>query len=84
MDDGRVSEHEWDQSTPLDLDMIPLPKGLNLAIGRVRHVQGGEVVVKAFFKGQLLPDTQVLVHPPIGWDKELKTDAEGIVTFTQL
>ncbi len=84
MEDGRVSEHERDQSTPLDLDMIPLTKGLNLATGRVSHVPGGEIVVKAVFKGQPLPGTQVLVHAPIGWDKELKTDAEGIVAFTPL
>ncbi|MGZ8423021.1 MAG: nickel transport complex, NikM subunit,transmembrane, partial [Nitrospira sp.] len=44
----------------------------------------GEIVVKAFFKGQLLSGTQVLVHAPIGWDKELKTDADGIVAFTPL
>ncbi len=84
MEEGRVHEHERDQSTPLDLDMIPLTKGMNLATGRVSHVPGGEIVVKAFFKGQPLPGTQVLVHAPIGWDKELKTDAEGIVAFTPL
>ena len=84
MEEGRVNEHERDHSTPLDLDMIPLTNGMNLATGRVTHVPGGEIVVKAFFKGQLLPGTQVLVHAPIGWDKELKTDAEGIVAFTPL
>ena len=84
MEDGRVSEHERDQSTPLDLDMIPLTKGLNLATGRVSHVPGGEIVVKAVFKGQPLPATQLLVHAPIGWDKELKTDVEGIAAFTPL
>ncbi len=84
LEEGRVNEHERDQSTPLDLDLIPLTTGLNLATGRVSHVPGGEIVVKALFKGKFLPGTQVLVHAPIGWDKELKTDADGMVSFTPL
>ena len=84
MEEGRLNEHERDQAAPMALDMIPLTKGLNLATGRVSHVPGGEIVVKGFFKGQPLPNTTILVHAPIGWDKELKTDAEGIVAFTPL
>ncbi len=84
LEDGRVNEHDRDQSAPLDLDLIPLTTGLNLATGRMSHVPGGEIVVKALFRGKVLPGTQVLVHAPIGWDKELKTDADGMVSFTPL
>jgi hypothetical protein len=84
LEEGRINEHEREQAAPMALDMIPLTKGLNLATGRVSHVPGGEIVVKGFFKGQPLPNTTVLVHAPIGWDKELKTDGEGIVAFTPL
>jgi len=84
LEESRVNEHERDHSTPLALDLIPLTTGLNLASGRVTPGPGGEIVVKAIFNGQRLPGTQVLVHAPNGWDKELKTDAEGIVSFTPL
>ena len=84
MQEGRVNEHGRDQSTPMELDMIPLSTGLNLAAGRVSPVPGGEIVVQALFKGRPLPDTQLLVHAPIGWDKELKTDPQGVVAFTPL
>lgn len=84
LEEGRINEHERDQAAPMALDMIPLTKGLNLATGRVSHVPGGEIVVKGFFKGQPLPNATILVHAPIGWDKELKTDGEGIVAFTPL
>ena len=84
LEDGRVNEHDRDQSAPLDLDLIPRTTGLNLATGRMSHVPGGEIVVKALFRGKVLPGTQVLVHAPIGWDKELKTDADGMVSFTPL
>ena len=84
LEDGRVNEHDRDQSASLDLDLIPLTTGLNLATGRMSHVPGGEIVVKALFRGKVLPGTQVLVHAPIGWDKELKTDADGMVSFTPL
>lgn len=84
LEESRVNEHERDQSTPLALDLIPLTTGINLAAGRVTPGPGGEIVVKALFHGQRLPATQVLVHAPNGWDKELKTDADGIVSFTPL
>lgn len=84
LEEGRVNEHERDQSTPLALDLIPLTTGMNLASSRVTSVPGSEIVVKALFNGQRLPGTQVMVHAPNGWDKELKTDAEGIVSFTPL
>lgn len=84
LEESRVNEHERDHSTPLALDLIPVTTGLNLASGRVTPGPGGEIVVKAVFNGQRLPGTQVLVHAPNGWDKELKTDAEGIVSFTPL
>ena len=84
LEESRVNEHERDHSTPLALDLIPLTTGMNLAAGRVTPAPGGEIVVKALFNGQRLPGTQVLVHAPNGWDKELKTDAEGIVSFTPL
>jgi len=84
LEESRVNEHERDHSTPLALDLIPLTTGMNLAAGRVTPGPGGEIVVKALFHGQRLPGMQVLVHAPNGWDKELKTDADGIVSFTPL
>lgn len=84
LEDGRVSEHEKHEPVLLDLDIIPLTRGVNLATGRVVHAPGGEIVVRALFKGQALTNTQVIVHAPIGWDKELHTGADGVATFTPL
>jgi hypothetical protein len=84
LEDGRVSEQEKGAPAPMDLDIIPLSRGMNLATGRMVHPPGSEVVVKAFFKGQGLPATQLIVHSPIGWDKELHTGADGVATFTPL
>ncbi|GMV50558.1 MAG: hypothetical protein NBKEAIPA_02513 [Nitrospirae bacterium] len=84
VEEGRINEHERGPVAPMDLDLIPLTKGLSLATGRMTHAPGGEIVVKAVFKGKPLPNTQVLVHAPNGWDKELKSDAEGILAFTPL
>jgi hypothetical protein len=84
LEDGRVSEHEKHGPVPMDLDLIPLSRGMDLATGRMAHISGSEVVVKAFFKGQGLPNKQVVVHSPIGWDKELHTSPDGVTTFTPL
>ncbi len=84
LEEGRVSEQDKVPPVPLDLDVLPLSRGMNLATGRVTHAPGGEIVVKAVFKGQALPAALVLVHAPIGWDKELHSGADGIATFTPL
>jgi hypothetical protein len=84
LEDGRVSEHEKGGTTPMDLDIIPLSRGLNLATGRMGHSAGSEVVVKTSFRGHVLPSKQLIVHSPIGWDKELHTDPDGVATFTPL
>jgi hypothetical protein len=84
LEDGRISEQEKSAPAPMDLDIVPLSRGMNLATGRLVHPPGGEIVVKAFFKGQALPGTQLIVHAPIGWDKELHTGPDGVATFTPL
>ncbi|MBX3235567.1 MAG: DUF4198 domain-containing protein [Nitrospiraceae bacterium] len=84
LEEGRVSEQERQAPVPLDLDIIPLSRGVNLATGQVAHAPGGEIVVRAMFKGQALPSVQVIVHAPIGWDKELHTGSDGVTTFTPM
>lgn len=83
-EDGRVSERDGESAPPLDLDVIPLSKGLNLAKGTINYWPGGEIVAKVVFKGKPLASTQLFVHSPIGWDKELHTDSQGVVSFTPL
>jgi uncharacterized GH25 family protein len=83
-EEGRVGEREPDVAAHQDLDVIPLSKGLNLAKGTLSYSPGGEIVVKVLFKGQPFASKHLLVHAPIGWDKELHTDAQGIASFTPL
>lgn len=80
--DGRVGERQPDPQASLDLEVIPLSHGLDLARKSVSHRLGGEIVLKILFKGNPLAARQVLVHSPIGWDKELHTDSQGIASFT--
>lgn len=81
-EEGRVGEREPDAAVHQDLDVIPLTKGLNLAKGTLTYGPGGEIVVKVLFKGAPFASKHLLVHAPIGWDKELHTDAHGIASFT--
>ena len=77
-----MNEHE---AGSLDAAGVGLDSAHHRVESGVRPVTpgpGGEIVVKAIFNEQRLPGTQVLVHAPNGWDKELKTDADGIVSFT--
>lgn len=43
---------------------------------------GKEIVVKVFFKGEVLPGAKVNVHAPNGWSKEFKTDPSGMARFS--
>ena len=77
-----MNEHE---AGSLDAAGVGLDPAHHRAESSVRPCDpgpGGEIVVKAIFNGQRLPGTQVLVHAPNGWDKELKTDAEEHCLFT--
>lgn len=80
--DGRVGERQPSPQPELDLEVLPLSHGLDLAHKVLESRVGGEVVVQVLYKGQPLPFRQVLVHAPIGWDKELHTDAQGIAAFS--
>ena len=81
-EEGRVGEREPDTAGHQELDVIPLTKGLNLAKGALTYGPGGEIVVKVVFKGAPFASKRLLVHAPIGWDKELHTDSQGIASFT--
>jgi uncharacterized GH25 family protein len=81
-EEGRVGEREPDTAAHQDLDVIPLSKGLNLAKGTLTYGPGGEIVVKVVFQGAPFASKHLLVHAPIGWDKELHTDSQGIASFT--
>ena len=81
---GRVGEREADTTEHQELDVIPLSKGLNLSKGTLSYGPGGEIVVKVLFKGAPFAAKHLLVHAPIGWDKELHTDSQGIASFTPL
>ncbi|MBA2251689.1 MAG: DUF4198 domain-containing protein [Nitrospirales bacterium] len=83
-EEGRVGEREPDVAVQQDFDVIPLSKGLNLAEGTLGYWPGGEIVVKVLFKGVPFAAKALLVHSPIGWDKELHTDSHGIASFTPL
>ncbi len=81
---GRFGEREPEVAQQFDLDVVPVSKGMNLADGVTNYWPGGEIVVKVLYKGVPLASRQVIAHAPIGWDKELHTDAQGIATFTPL
>jgi hypothetical protein len=66
------------------LDIIPITKSINLVMGELVPRPGSEVVVQVSFKKQPLPSTALLVHSPLGWDKEVRTDSQGIASFTPL
>ncbi|MFO0705963.1 MAG: DUF4198 domain-containing protein [Nitrospira sp.] len=80
--DGRVGERQPSPQPELELEILPLSHGLDLAHTMLASRVGGEVVVQVLYKGQPLASRQVLVHSPIGWDKELHTDAQGIAAFS--
>jgi uncharacterized GH25 family protein len=79
--EGRVGERQPEPNVALDLEVIPLSRALNLAHKEVSRKVGSEIVVKVVFKGNPIASRQVLVHSPIGWDKELHTDSQGVASF---
>lgn len=80
----RLREPEKDIEQVAELDIIPLTKGINLVTGALAPQPGSEVVVQVSFKKQPLAKTALMVHSPLGWDKELRTDAQGIASFIPL
>jgi uncharacterized GH25 family protein len=66
------------------LEVIPLSHGTNLSYGAFSHKVSSEIVFKVMFKGAPVASRAVLVHAPIGWDKELHTDSQGVASFTPL
>jgi hypothetical protein len=84
VEDGRISEREKEVEQAFEMDIIPISKGVNLVKGDLAPRLGGEVVVKVYFKKEPLAKTALLVHSPLGWDKEMHTDSQGIASFTPL
>lgn len=82
--EGRVGERQPEPSPTMDLEVIPLSHGTDLPHGAVSHKVSSEIVFKVIFKGAPLASRAVLVHSPIGWDKELHTDSQGVTSFTPL
>lgn len=79
--DGRVGERQPEPVPALDLEVLPLSRGLDLSRRSVSPRVGSEIVLKVVFKGAPVASRQVLVHSPIGWDKELHTDTQGVASF---
>ena len=80
----RLREQEKEIEQVSELDIIPLTKSINLVTGELAPRPGSEVVVQVSFKKQPLPSTALLVHSPLGWDKEVRTDSQGVASFTPL
>ena len=82
---GRVSEREPELTELLELDLVPLSRTLDLARGTIAARPGGELVVRAVFKGKPLAKRRVIALGPNGWMKELPTtDSWGVTSFTPL
>lgn len=79
--DGRVGERQPEPVPALDLEVLPLSRGLDLSRRSVSSRVGSEIVLKVVFKGAPVVSRPVLVHSPIGWDKELHTDSQGVASF---
>jgi hypothetical protein len=82
--EGRVGERQPEPSPTMDLEAILLSHGTDLPHGAVSHKVRSEIVFRVIFKGNPLASRAVLVHSPIGWDKELHTDSQGMASFTPL
>ncbi len=79
--DGRVGERQPQPVPAADLEVLPLSRGMDLSHQTVSPRVGSEVVLNVLFKGAPVASRQVLVHSPIGWDKELHTDTQGVASF---
>jgi uncharacterized GH25 family protein len=83
-DDRGIGEREKETDQTASLDILPLNKGINLAKGEITTGLGTEVAVKAIYQGHPLPSKSFMVHSPLGWSKEIKTDSQGIASFLPL
>ncbi len=83
-DGGGISEREKETAQTAPLDILPLNRGINLAKGEITTGLGTEVAVKAIYQGNPLPSKSFMVHSPLGWSKEIKTDSQGIASFLPL
>lgn len=83
-DDSWIGEREKEIAPTGGLDILLLTKGINLARGELTASLGTEMLVKIVFKGAPLVSQEFLVHSPLGWNKEIKTDSQGIASFTPL
>lgn len=82
---GRVSEREEENKETMDLDIVPVTKGLDPIKGTIAPKAGAEIAVRVMFKGRPLAKRRVNALGPNGWSKELQsTDSWGVTSFVPL
>lgn len=91
--DGRVSERLREIGEFLDLDIVPVTRGLDPESGQLGPVQGEEMTLQVRFReqpfnrqklGDKYPDGVLRVYAPNGWGIEVRLDPSGVGTFQPL